>query len=378
MATQRGGGELMLQQLLEHTQHTDIEWIVIFLEEGPLVNTFRDLGVTTHIVPAGRLRHIHRYIQSVKEITSLVRSVEADLILSWSGKPHLYGSIAAQFAGIPAVWFQLGCPVGRHLSWMDRLITALPARCVFTLSKFGARGQKNLWPYRPTRLVYPSANLDKFDPETLPSPQEARQQLGLPTKGPIVGIVGRLQRWKGIHVFIEAMPRILESHPEVHGVVVGGKHDLEPDYPEMLADLISRHHLDDHITLAGFQDNVPLWMQAMDVVVHASDHEPFGIVIIEAMALGKPVVAGASGGPQEIITEEEDGLLASYGDSEALARQIIRYLDEPEFAASVGRAARKRALDFSPKQYANRFVEALHDTLNTQSESASTVTSSAG
>lgn len=359
MATQRGGGELMLWQLLEHTQDADIDWLVIFFEEGPLVSEFQNLGVETQIVPTGRLRHIHRYVRSVKEIASIVRSEDVDLVFSWSGKPHLYGSIAAKLTGVPSAWYQLGCPVGRHLTWMDRLATLLPTRCVVTLSEFGSKGQEELWPFRPTRLVYPSVNLDKFDPQSLPSPPQARKKLGLPSDGPIVGIVGRLQRWKGIHVFIKALRLLLESHPHVHGVVVGGQHALEPDYPDMLHDLISELDLSAHVTLTGFQQNVSEWMQAMDVVIHASDHEPFGIVVIEAMALGKPVVAGAEGGPREIITEETNGLLAPYGDEEALTRQVARYLDHPDFTRKIKQGARERAQEFSAQRFARRLLKSL-------------------
>ena len=93
--------------------------------------------------------------------------------------------------------------------------------------------------------------------------------------------------------------------------------------------------------------------------MHTSDREPFGIVVVEAMALGKPVVAGAEGGPCEIITPGVDGLLAPYEDAEALARQVLRYLDDPAFARRVGEAARRRARDFSPEAFAERVISVL-------------------
>jgi glycosyltransferase involved in cell wall biosynthesis len=100
-------------------------------------------------------------------------------------------------------------------------------------------------------------------------------------------------------------------------------------------------------------------MQAMDVVVHASDSEPFGIVIVEGMALGKPVVAGDKGGPTEIIEPGVTGLLTPYGDSAALAAAINRYLDDPAFAARIGTAARNRAQLFSVDNYARNVVAAI-------------------
>src|ERR1019366_5017906 len=119
--------------------------------------------------------------------------------------------------------------------------------------------------------------------------------------------------------------------------------------------------LDDVMTFADFQANIPEWMQTMDVFVHASDREPFGIVLIEAMALGKPVIAGPGGGPAEIITDGETGLLAPYGDVGSLAYAILRYLDDDAFAARVGAAARIRAAVFDDRTYAANVIAALRE-----------------
>ena len=208
-------------------------------------------------------------------------------------------------------------------------------------------------------VVYPGVEMDRFDSDKLPTPAEAKRRLGLPLEGPIIGIVGRLQHWKGMHVLVEALPQILRTHPNTHCVLVGGDHALEPDYPAFLRTQIDRLALADKVTLTGLQANVPEWMQAMDVIVHASDHEPFGIVVIEAMALGKPVVAGDTAGPTEVITDGVHGLLTPYGDAPALAGAVLRYLDDPEFAQQTGAAARIRAQEFSTRRYAENCVAAL-------------------
>ena len=103
----------------------------------------------------------------------------------------------------------------------------------------------------------------------------------------------------------------------------------------------------------------------MDVVVHASDNEPFGIVVIEAMALGKPLVAGSRGGPSEVITDGLNGLLAPFGDAPALATAVLRYLDDPAFAAACGARARARAADFTEERYAANLVQAIRDLIRT-------------
>jgi glycosyltransferase involved in cell wall biosynthesis len=357
LAEQRGGAEQLLRLFLRYLPDDPVNWIPIFFESGPLVEEARTLGFDVQILPTGRLRQPIRYTRAVGQLTRLFRQKQVTLVLSWMGKAHLYGGVAARVGGIPAIWFQHGIPQGR--AWMDRLITRIPAAGVLACSQAAAEAQRQLRPERSIIVVYPAVDLSAFDPDSLPTPLEARRQLGLPENGPLIGMVGRLQRWKGMHTLVQAMPQILERYPEASAVIVGGRHELEPDYEDELRRLINWLGLQDRVWLTGFQTDIPRWMQAMDVVVHASDREPFGVVVIEAMALGKPVVAGSEGGPLEIITEGVDGLLAPYEDVETLARQIRRYLDDPDFARRVGAAARQRARDFQPERFALRIMEAL-------------------
>ncbi len=361
LGEQRGGGELMLSDLMEHGQDLGIEWVVVFLQDGPMVAQVRGLGVEACLLPAGRLREPHHFLATIVKLARFARARNADAILSWMGQTHFYGGLSALAAGIPAIWYQLGVPADKI--WIDRLATMIPARAILTLSIAGQQAQERLWPRRNTPLVYPGVALNRYDPASLPSKAEARRNLALPATGPLIGIVGRLQRWKGMHVFIEAMPSVLERFPAARGVIVGGSHDTEPDYGASLERRIRELGLEQCVRLVGLQRNVPEWMQAMDVVVHASDHEPFGIVVIEAMALGKPVVAGSAAGPAEIITDGRNGLLTPYGDAGALATAIIKYLDDAAMAERMGIAARQRALEFSTKQYAINCVNALNQIL---------------
>lgn len=357
LAEQRGGGELMLWHLMQQGRNSNVTWVVIFTEPGPMVTQIAELGIETHVVEAGRLRQVHRAVMTVLQIASLLRLVKADAVFSWMSKSHLYGSFAAKLAHIPALWYQLGMP--SRQSRLELAATILPAQGIFACSIAGAKAQARMLPPRPLSVVYPGVELERFEPACLPVPAEARRRLELPPDGPLIGIVGRLQHWKGIHVVIEAMPQVLQTYPNAHCVVVGGQHALEPDYSAYLEQRITELGLADAVIMAGLQSNIPEWMQAMDVFVHASDREPFGIVIIEAMALGKPVVAGDAGGPTEIITQGIQGLLAPFGNAPAVAVAILQYLDDPELASQLGQAARERALQFSTQQYAKNFVAAL-------------------
>jgi glycosyltransferase involved in cell wall biosynthesis len=102
-------------------------------------------------------------------------------------------------------------------------------------------------------------------------------------------------------------------------------------------------------------------MDRMDVVVHASDNEPFGLVVIEAMLRGRPVVAGAEGGPSEIVTPEVDGLLVGYGDAAGLATAVCRYLGDEALARRLGEQARRRAGEFTPERFAETVGAAVRE-----------------
>lgn len=357
LAEQKGGGEMMFWDLMHQGRQGNIEWLAVFLQDGPMVEQVRSLGIKTRVVKSGRLRQVHRFISTVLQLATIAKRENVDAIASWMWITQLYGGLAAAIAGLPALWYQLEVPDNQN--WLVRLATFIPAATIITLSKDGKEAQAKIWPHRPTELVYPGVALDRFDPAILPSPKEARLKLGLPENGTLIGIVGRLQRWKGMHVLVKAMPQVLQKYPDAHCVIVGGKHDLEADYEDFLKTQIATLGLSDRVSMVGLQRNVPEWVQAMDIFVHASDKEPFGIVIIEAMALGKPTIATNIGGPTEIITDGVNGQLTPYGDANALAIAILHYLDNPEFTRNLGIAARQRALEFSTQRYAQNLIQVI-------------------
>ncbi len=359
LADPRGGAEMLLMQWLRaNRQGPGLDASLAFLEEGPMTTQAAALGYPVCVLPAGRLRQPHHYLGTVRRLYAWLRKERFAGVVSWMPKAHLYTALAARLAGVPTAWWQHTIPDGQR---MDRLVTRLPARGILCCSKAAEEAQRRLSPRRCTRVVPPSVDLGRWAREAPASAAEARRGLGLPLDGPLIGMVGRLQRWKGMHVLVEALPQLLRSHPDLRCVIVGGDHALEPDYPAELRASITALGLTDRVLLTGLQCNVPEWMQAMDVVVHASDAEPFGMVIIEAMALGKPVVAGDAGGPTEIVTHGVDGLLTSYGDATALAEAVGRYLDDPLFARRIGDAARRRAQDFSACQFAENFSHTLNE-----------------
>ena len=241
---------------------------------------------------------------------------------------------------------------------VDKVCRLLPAAGALGCSDFVTEEQKRAVRY-PVMSAPLAVDVDRFEKVRSLSAGQLKRQLGFDPDRPLIGIVGRLQRWKGMHTFAEAMAKVILVRPDCQGVIIGGAHDLEPEYARWLEQRVEQLGLRGKVRLAGKQNNIPEWMQAMDIFVHASEREPFGIVVVEAMSLGKPVVATKPGGPEEVIEHRENGLLVPPNDASSLANAILNYLSDPGFAARIGSAARKRALEFNPERFGHGVLEAL-------------------
>ena len=144
-----------------------------------------------------------------------------------------------------------------------------------------------------------------------------------------MGIVGRLAAFKGQHVFLEAAALVSRRRADVRFVVVGGPaSDRDRDYPDRLRRLALNLGLSGRLQFAGHQSDVVPWLNALDVAVHATDGEPFGLVLVEAMLLGTPVVATNLGGPAEILEHERSGWLVPPGRPHATAEAILAILGD--------------------------------------------------
>ncbi|MBY0360178.1 MAG: glycosyltransferase family 4 protein [Candidatus Obscuribacterales bacterium] len=369
LAKQQGGAELALLQLLGKSHEIQLNCTVVFLEDGPLVKQVQALGIQALVLETGRLRDLNKFVHTSKRIAEIARSEKADVIFSWMTKAHLYGGTAALITGIPAMWYQ-HC-ASTSCDPLTQLVLLLPTQSILACSQYQAALQSSFYPRYPVCTVYPGVDLSQAKEISTISAKAMRQKLGISEEGPIIGMVARLQQWKGVHVFIDAIPKVLEKYPTALFPIIGGEHYSEKEYLLFLQERIRALGIEAQTKILGFKKNPLEWMQAMDIVIHASKDEPFGMVVVEAMALGKPVIAGSHGGPQEIITPGIDGLLSAYGDCEKLAENILAYLNDPAFANKVANAARERADYFSLERYASDFRQAVEKVLRASPRSRS-------
>jgi len=250
--------------------------------------------------------------------------------------------LAAWLAAVPCVTHERG--IIPDLNFLSRKL-ASRLRSIVCIS---SSVQQNLFRQgigkRNSVMIFNGIDPDKVRP--VREPQTVREELGIVPERLVVGIVGNIAEWKGQATVIEAMAKLRERFPEIVCLLVGDNSPLDRDFADRLRARIRHLGLESHVIFTGYQRCVPDYVNIMSVVIHASiEPEPFGRVIVEAMALGKPVVGARAGGVTEIMVDGETGLLFTPGDAEGLAESIGKLLDEPELARQMGIAGRSRVKD---------------------------------
>jgi glycosyltransferase involved in cell wall biosynthesis len=357
-----GGAEAMLQAVLDGAQEEGHELEPVFFRPGPWPAALEAAGFRVEVIEAGRLREAHRWVATVARLTKIMRARRPDLVLNWAAKTQLYGAPAAVLAGIAdrVVWWQQAIP---RRTWLDASATLLPAAAIGCYSTASAAAQARLFPARRTFIVAAGAPVPELS-------SRAAVALALPDDVPIVGLVGRLQPWKGQDRLLRAQAILHERGHKMHMVIVGGDaYGLSAEYAASLSPLIAELGLGSHVTLTGQVPDAGPYIEQMDVLVNASDPEPFGIVLLEGMARGVAVVAVDSGGPGEFIDNGRTGLLARSGQPAALADALEPLLVSPERRAEVGQAGRESFMsEFTDAAMRKRFFHNLEQVLQNAGE----------
>ncbi len=160
-------------------------------------------------------------------------------------------------------------------------------------------------------------------------------------------LLGRLAEWKGQLVFVRAVQRLCERDATPEFVIVGGATtDADATYAASLRALVRDCGLAARIQFTGFHEDVPELLRSVDILVHCSvSPEPLGLVILEAMRAGVPVVATNLGGPAEIIRDGENGRLYPPSDDAAMARVLQELLESPEARRRLAAAGRATVVE---------------------------------
>ena len=193
-----------------------------------------------------------------------------------------------------------------------------------------------------TRAVvcHDSVDLQRFCKKSVDR-QELLSEFGWKDSDKVFGVIGRLDSWKGHEYFIQAIADARRSNPAIRGLIVG---DITPaarneTYVANLHSLVGSLNLEGNVIFTGHRTNIPEIIQCLNAVIcSSSSPEPFGLMVVESMAVETPVIATDAGGPSEMITDNVDGLLIPLKEATAMTEAMLRIADEEELAEKLSEA----------------------------------------
>jgi len=303
---------------------------------GPMETTLARVG-GQHITMPAHSKNLLVMMRNIGRLQAIIEQHDIDIVHARSRAPAWSAMYAARRTGRPFVTTFHGTYGAQNAlkRWYNRVMTK-GVRTI-AISQFIANHVRSTYGVDPGKVVviHRGVDLEIFDPHAvapgrfIPTAEKWR----LPDGIPVVMLPGRLTRWKGQRVFIDAIARL--GRKDICAVVLGSDQGRTA-YRQELEDMIRKQELGSVVRLVEETPDMPATLMLADVVVSAStDPEAFGRVIAEAGAMGRPVIASDHGGAREQVIEGETGWLVPPGDPDALAAAIER-------AVTLDKAKRER------------------------------------
>ena len=292
-------------------------------------------------------------IRAIIRIINIVREEGVQLIIANSGREYWPAVVAAKVTGTKVIFIRH--QVDRIRKTTRWLISHHVERVVAVSKAVQDALLQSGIPSGKIEVIHNSITLEQFNP-LLIDREQVRRELGIGSTDIVIGFVGKLNRGKGIYDALAAVGSIAMKHPDVRLLFVG-------DGPERLAleEEAKRRSLLDNVIFAGVRRDIEHMYAAMDIFTLPSTcEEAFGMVLIEAMAMAKPVVATRVGGIPEIVENEVNGVLVRPHDPSALADAISRCIDDRQFSGRIAGEGRKLVeRKFSDKAMGDNFERVI-------------------
>jgi glycosyltransferase involved in cell wall biosynthesis len=319
-----------------------------------LVGEIEEMGVNTHCLDGAR------GVGWVRRLRALVRSTRIEVVHAHSPVPAI-GARLGLDRRVRLVYTEHNVWERYHAAtyWANVLTFARNDRILAVSEEVrrSIRYPRGLRFLRmpPVETVHHGAELAAVDP--LPSDNGVRAELGIPDEAPLVGTVANLKGHKGLDRLLEAAQEVRRRVPGVRFVIVGqGPKESE------LRTRASELNVADVVTFTGFRADARRIAASFDVFVLSSLHEGLSIAMVEAMALGRPVVVTRVGGLPEVVEHGKEGFLVPPGDPGALAAGIVQVLSDADLRHRLGAAARRRAARLDIRNAVRR-AEAVYSDL---------------
>jgi len=395
-----GGAETSLLHLLGVLRAIRPRWDLSLVTgtEGPLLSRAEALGVAARAIPlplslnrlgdaglgaehgpgVGRSAFLANLVSggigAARYLTRLrraIREVKPDVVHSNGFKMHLLSTYASD-SGIPILWHIHDYVSSRRVT--GPLLRLRASRCsaavansISVAEDLRSIGMGNF----NIESIYNGIDTDVFAPYGPSIDLDSLAGLPPVTPGVLrVGLLGTFARWKGHEIFLRALSMLSPEIP-IRGYIAGGPIYQTNGSQHTIAELkklAGALGLNGRVGFTGFIENPAAAIRSLDIVVHASTQpEPFGLVIVEAMACGKPVIISNCGGASELVQDRVNALTHEPGDAAGMAARILELAEDPRLRIRLGEAARRTAENrFNRARFGRDFVQIYTRLVSTQ------------
>ena len=352
-------GNFLTQRLiLEHLNTGQFNPIVVSPIEGVALEEFQKMGVECVVIPPpgkldryggalmrsgmlGRMKSAVDLLRYNLKLARFLRAKQIDVVYANCVRAEMSIGLAARLTRVPSLLYiksELGNPV------IDRICFVLAEKIVFQCKTNREDKYPMFIKLLPRKIDIVENGVDKAIIDTVYNTDKSAIQieLGIQNSSINVAVVGQLYRVKGQHLVLEALSRLVGDFQNVRLYIIGD-HVIDEyrAYKKELKQIIARNGLEEYVRFTGWRRDALDIIALMDIVIHPSFAEGFPFAVLEAMALGKPVIASKVGGLREAIKDGKNGFLVAPGDVEGITERWRELLAAPELRIRMGKAAKE-------------------------------------
>ena len=361
------GADIVMLELIKGIDKSKFEPYVILPENGPLVDKLKNENINVSIEKypilrrkyfnlKGIIQYGYNFFKYSKKIVNFINNEKIDIV-HINTSAVLEGCYIKKKTNVKVVWHIheillkprfVATIINKSIAkYADEIICV--SNAVKEYFEKITKRKKNI------KVIYNGVDNKKFNNNV--KTDYLKTEFKINDNELIVGMIGRINAWKGQKDFINAMDIVIKKRKNVKGLIVGGVYNGQEWRREELKKVISEKKLNEKIIMCDFRNDSPNIHNVIDIfVLPSTNPDPLPTVVLESMATGKPSVAYKHGGVCEMVIENYNGFFAEVGNCEELANKIIEIVDNEEKRKRMGRNSENRQKElFSLNSFIKNF-----------------------
>lgn len=358
------GGQRVCQQIVEALLEEGHEALVVSPSDGPFINLLRNKGIPVFFLPFEKTYSFHRAFL----LSRLIQRENIDIVHTHGMVPlNIQARLAAKLAGVPCIShihianvFNSNPFIRKYQVFLDNWTSNFCSKLIAVSSSTKRSLVEQGIPENRITVIHNGVNPQKIQHRR--GSEDIFRSLRIKPGTRLVGVIGRLCPVKGQEDFLRTVSLINRETPDVTWLIVGKDIEFGNKYERKLRDLSKDLNLNGNIIFTGHQEDTFSLLNAMEFLVLPSKAEGMPLVVLEAMALRKAVIAMDVGGVSEEVQDGKTGVLIPPGDSKALAGAMIKLLNNPRLAKAMGEAGSERVRNYFSESDMNMRVQKIYET----------------